>query len=65
MLFNSITFLIFLIFVEVGINLQVSTLKIILSANISFYTFQALSYSIDVYRKQIESTKNIFNDTLP
>ncbi|WP_308587730.1 MBOAT family O-acyltransferase [uncultured Parabacteroides sp.] len=48
-------------FAEVGINLQVSTLKIILPVGISFYTFQALSYSIDVYRKQIEPTKDIIS----
>ena len=34
-------------------------LKVILPVGISFYTFQALSYSIDVYRKKIEPTKNI------
>jgi D-alanyl-lipoteichoic acid acyltransferase DltB (MBOAT superfamily) len=30
-----------------------------LPVGISFYTFQALSYSIDVYRKKIEPTKDI------
>lgn len=35
------------------------TLKVILPVGISFYTFQALSYSIDVYRKKIEPTKDI------
>ena len=34
-------------------------LKVILPVGISFYTFQALSYSIDVYRGKIESTKDI------
>ena len=34
-------------------------LKIILPVGISFYTFQALSYSIDVYRKKIEPTHDI------
>lgn len=34
-------------------------LKVILPVGISFYTFQALSYSIDVYRGKIEPTRDI------
>ena len=34
-------------------------LKVILPVGISFYTFQALSYSIDVYRRKMEPTKDI------
>ncbi len=34
-------------------------LSLILPVGISFYTFQALSYSIDVYRRKIEPTKDI------
>lgn len=34
-------------------------LRVILPVGISFYTFQALSYSIDVYRQKIEPTKDI------
>ena len=34
-------------------------LRVILPVGISFYTFQALSYSIDVYRGKIEPTKDI------
>ena len=33
--------------------------SLILPVGISFYTFQALSYSIDVYRKKIEPTRDI------
>lgn len=39
-------------------NLSFSTLNIILPVGISFYTFQTLSYTIDVYRKKLEATKN-------
>lgn len=34
-------------------------LRVILPVGISFYTFQALSYSIDIYRGKIEPTKDI------
>ena len=34
-------------------------LNLILPVGISFYTFQALSYSIDVYREKLEPTKDI------
>ena len=34
-------------------------LKVILPVGISFYTFQALSYSIDVYKGKLEPTKDI------
>ena len=48
---------------EFGQLFDISTdsllLRIILPVGISFYTFQALSYSIDVYRKKIEPTKDI------
>ena len=42
-----------------NVTLQPSNLNIILPVGISFYTFQALSYSIDVYRKKIEPTNDI------
>src|SRR5690554_1823500 len=34
------------------------TLHIILPVGISFYTFQTLSYTIDIYRERLEPTKN-------
>ena len=42
-----------------GISTDGLLLRIILPVGISFYTFQALSYSIDVYRQKIEPTKDI------
>ena len=41
-----------------GYNLDSISLGIILPVGISFYTFQALSYTIDVYRKKIKSSDN-------
>ena len=43
----------------IGIGADFLLLHLILPVGISFYTFQALSYSIDVYRKQIEPTHDI------
>lgn len=40
-----------------GIN-NTFTLNIILPVGISFYTFQSLSYTLDVYRKQVVCEKN-------
>ena len=37
-----------------GMEFSVPTLNIILPVGISFYTFQTLSYSIDVYRRKLE-----------
>ena len=42
-----------------GITLDWPTVNIILPVGISFYTFQALSYSIDVYTRKIEPTRDI------
>ena len=42
-----------------GIESDFLLLHLILPVGISFYTFQALSYSIDIYRKQIQPTHDI------
>lgn len=42
-----------------GYHLDFVTVDIILPVGISFYTFQALSYSIDVYRRKITPTLDI------
>jgi len=41
-----------------GTEISASSLNIILPVGISFYTFQTLSYSIDVYKQKLEPTKN-------
>lgn len=41
-----------------GNNIKPNTLNIILPVGISFYTFQTLSYSIDVYRGNLKPTKD-------
>lgn len=41
-----------------GHPIQSNTLNIILPVGISFYTFQTLSYTIDVYKKKLNPTKD-------
>lgn len=41
-------------------NLSIDIPNIVLPIGISFYTFQALSYVIDVYRKEVEVQRNFF-----
>jgi len=41
-----------------GNNIKVNSLNIILPVGISFYTFQTLSYTIDVYKRKLEPTNN-------
>ncbi len=42
-----------------GVSLSITTLKIILPVGVSFYTFQALSYSIDIYKRKMRATRDI------
>ncbi|MEZ6087877.1 MAG: MBOAT family O-acyltransferase [Pirellulaceae bacterium] len=42
-----------------NVSLSWPTLNLVLPAGISFYTFQTLSYSIDVYRRQIEPQRDL------
>lgn len=41
-----------------GVNMNAGALDIVLPVGISFYTFQTLSYTIDVYRKEIPPTRD-------
>jgi D-alanyl-lipoteichoic acid acyltransferase DltB (MBOAT superfamily) len=41
-----------------GNKINAATLNIILPVGISFYTFQTLSYAIDVYRRKLQPTKD-------
>ena len=52
------------VFALVRINLEVPHFDIILPVGISFYTFQALSYTMDVYRDDIYAEKNFFEYAL-
>jgi D-alanyl-lipoteichoic acid acyltransferase DltB (MBOAT superfamily) len=45
-------------FTYFGTEIRASSLKIILPVGISFYTFQTLSYTIDIYKKKLKPTKD-------
>ena len=45
----------------VGIENSLGPLGIFLPAGISFYTFQSMAYSIDVYRGELEPRKNVLD----
>lgn len=49
---------------QVHVELNLSAVDIILPVGISFYTFQALSYTVDVYRDEIYAEKNILRYAL-
>jgi D-alanyl-lipoteichoic acid acyltransferase DltB (MBOAT superfamily) len=48
-----------ILFGTLGWHFDWVTMEIILPVGISFYTFQALSYSIDVYQHKISATRDI------
>lgn len=52
------------LFRKLGIALVASPFDIILPVGISFYTFQALSYTIDVYRGHIKAEQNLLTYAL-
>ena len=50
------------LFSSIGYDIKsVWTLNIILPVGISFYTFQTMSYTIDIYRKQLKPTKDFIS----
>ena len=48
-----------LLLAAVGIDINTSTLNYLLPVGISFYTFQTLSYSIDIYRGDFKPRRDI------
>lgn len=52
------------IFAQMHIALNVPKIDLLLPVGISFYTFQALGYTMDVYRGEIYAEKNFFQYAL-
>lgn len=48
-------------FATVGIAWDAPTLQIILPVGISFYTFQTLSYSLDIYKGRLEPSRDLLS----
>ncbi len=62
--FNFTTDIINAVFRTVHIELNIPAFDIVLPVGISFYTFQALGYTVDVYRNEIYAEKNFFRYAL-
>ena len=52
------------LFSLLGINLNIRSLSIVLPIGISFYTFQTMSYTIDIYNRKIKPTHNLLDFAL-
>ena len=57
---NNIDWLMWSIGIESSLSANINTFSIVLPVGISFYTFQSMSYTIDVYREKMKPVKNIF-----
>lgn len=62
--FNFALGLLQTVFAKAHIALNVPAFDILLPVGISFYTFQALSYTMDVYREQIPAERDFFTYAL-
>ncbi len=49
---------------QIGLSVPKPQLNVLLPVGISFYTFQALSYTMDVYRKDVQAEQNFFRYAL-
>lgn len=52
------------LFSAMGLPLDAPTLNIVLPVGISFYTFQTLSYTIDIYRGKLDPAEDFFDFAL-
>jgi len=59
--FNFFSENLVLLLQQVGVTAPVRHLNIILPVGISFYTFQTMSYTLDIYRRQMRPTRSFLN----
>lgn len=62
--YNNAIYNAFKVFSLININVNIPAFDVVLPVGISFYTFQALGYTLDVYRGEIKAEKNIFRYAL-
>lgn len=62
--FNFLNQIIYDILSYLGIRFEMVNFDILLPVGISFYTFQAVGYTIDVFRKDLKHETNIINYSL-
>jgi len=46
---------------QIGLDINIDVSSVVLPIGISFFTFQSISYLIDVYRKTVEGQKSLIN----
>lgn len=56
--FNFFSESLIAVFASVGVTLSAVTISVVLPVGISFYTFQTLSYTLDVYKGKLRPTKD-------
>lgn len=49
---------------SLGLQIQPFTLQVVLPVGISFYTFQTMSYTIDIYRRRLEPERDFLDFAL-
>ncbi len=50
-----------LVGIQIALKPSIPSFMLILPVGISFYTFQSMSYTIDIYRDQLQPTKNVLH----
>ncbi|MDY0092633.1 MAG: MBOAT family O-acyltransferase [Candidatus Vecturithrix sp.] len=58
---DNLTILLAMFDIEINLRSHLPNFMLILPVGISFYTFQSMSYTIDIYREQLQPTTNVFH----
>jgi alginate O-acetyltransferase complex protein AlgI len=58
---DNLSMLLALVNIDVNLKAHIPQFALILPVGISFYTFQSMNYSIDVYKQRLKPTHNVFH----